>query len=65
MTEMQRAVDHVFIWSPVNIFTGEAVTNTQNDRLFARDAGELAGCISTNFTVYETSWSDGLGRSRF
>ena len=39
---MQRAgVDHVFIWSDEKIFTVEAVTNTQNDRLYARDAKDL------------------------
>ena len=39
--EMQRAVDHVFIWSDEKIFTVEAVTDTWNDRLNASDAGDL------------------------
>ena len=38
---MQRDVGHVFIWSGEKIFTVEAVTNTQNCRLYARDAEDL------------------------
>jgi transposase len=41
LAEMWRAVDHVFIWFNEKIFSLEAVTNTQNDRLYARDAGDL------------------------
>ena len=33
----QRAVDNVFIWFDEKIFTVEAVTNTQNDKLYACD----------------------------
>ena len=32
LAEMQRAVDHVFVWSDEQIFTMEAVTNKQNDK---------------------------------
>ena len=45
---MQRAVDHVFIWSDEKIFTMEAVTNTQNDWLYTRDAGDLLECSRTH-----------------
>ena len=37
---MQRAVDHVFVGSDEKIFTVEAVTSAQNDRLYARDSGD-------------------------
>ena len=39
MTE--RSVDHVFIWSNKKIFTVEAVTSRQNDRMCARDVEDL------------------------
>ena len=35
---MQGAVNKVFMWC-YEVFSEEAVTNTQNDRLYARDAG--------------------------
>lgn len=49
LAEMQRAVDHVFIWSDEKIFIVEAVTNTQNDRLYAHDAGDLPEGSRTHF----------------
>ena len=39
--EMQRAVAHVFVWFEEKIFTVEAFTNKQNDRLYTRDAKVL------------------------
>ena len=41
LADVQRAVDHVFIWSDDKIFIVEAVTITQNDGLHARDAEDL------------------------
>ena len=64
LAEMQRPVDYVFIWSDEKISTVKAVTNTQNDRLYARDAGDLPEGPYL-FMPYGTSWSDGAGRSRF
>ena len=55
LAEMQRAVDYVFIWSDQKIFTVEAVTNTQNNRLYARDAGDFPEKLSFSLTSYETS----------
>lgn len=49
LAEMQRAVGHVFVWSDEKIFTVEAVTNTQNDRLYAHNAGELPEGSRTHF----------------
>ena len=41
LAEIQSTFNHVFIRSDKKIFTVEAVTNTQNDRLYAHDAGYL------------------------
>ena len=49
LAEMQRAVDNVFIWSDEKIFTVEAVTNTQNDRLYAHNAEDLPEGSRTHF----------------
>ena len=46
------------------IFTVEVVTNTQNDRLRARDAGDLPEGSRSLFRPYETRCS-GVARSRF
>ena len=50
LVEMQRAVDHVFIWfDDEKIFTVEAVTHTRNNKLYARDAEDLPKDSSTHF----------------
>ena len=46
--EMQRLVDHVFFWSDEKIFAVEAVANTQNDRLYVREIGDLPEGNRTN-----------------
>ena len=38
---MQRDIDNVFVLSDEKIFTVEAGNNTQNDRLYECDAGDL------------------------
>ena len=39
LEEIQCATDKVFIWSD-EMFTVQAVMNSQNDRVYAADAGE-------------------------
>ena len=49
---MQSAVDHVFIWFDEKIFTVEAVTNTQNDGLYAREAGICLKVVLPNYAIW-------------
>ena len=42
MQEMERAEGKVFIWSDDKMFTVEAVTNKQNDTVYAHSSKELS-----------------------
>ena len=42
LQEMERAAGKVFIWSDEKMFTVEAVTNKQNDRVYAHSPGDLS-----------------------
>ena len=41
LEEIHSAADNVFIWSDEKMFTVQAVTNIQNDRVYAADARDL------------------------
>ena len=42
LQEMERAAGKVFIWSDEKMFTVEAVTNKQNDRVYAKSSKDLS-----------------------
>ena len=64
LAEMQRAVDHAFISSDEKIRAVEVITNTQNDKKYPHDAGDLTEGSRTHL-YRKTNWSDGVGRIRF
>ncbi|XP_014772692.1 uncharacterized protein LOC106870959 [Octopus bimaculoides] len=67
LTEVKRTAKKALIWSDEKIFTVEAVTNRQNDRLYARNAGDSLECSKSHFChqkptslmVWATVASDG------
>ena len=48
LAEKQLTVDNVFIWFDEKIVSVEAVTKTQNDSLYACDAGDLVESSRTH-----------------
>ena len=49
LEEIQSATDKVFIWSDEKMFTVQAVMNSQNDRVYAANAGDLPEGSRTHF----------------